>query len=157
MRVEARETEVPIGGAAALPRPRHSVDLAAAARRHGPAIAGYALPFLLVVYLALKGGGYSPIIRSAVGLAVWWIVLRGALVGVLPLARIGTLGWVGLGALVALTIWTGLGIGWSASSERSLTELARMLTYAGVFALALSSIPEPSQLQSPSKSQNRGP
>ena len=47
-------------------------------RRLGPAIAGWALPFALVLYLGLKGGGYDAVVRSEVGIAVWWIVLLGA-------------------------------------------------------------------------------
>ncbi len=138
MQAEARETGAPIGRAPSLPRPRYFTDVIDAVRRNGPAIAGYTIPFLLVLYLALKGGGYSQIIRGEIGLAVWWLVLLGALVGLLPVARIGTLGWLGLGVLLAFAAWTGFGIGWSESSERSVAELARVITYVGTFALALS-------------------
>ena len=50
----------------------------AAFRERGPAIAGFVLPFALVVYLGLKGGGYDLVVRSEVGIAIWWIVLLGA-------------------------------------------------------------------------------
>lgn len=109
-----------------------------AVRRHGPAFAGWLLPFLLVLYLALKEGGYDATIRSEVGIAVWWIVLVGAAVGALPSARITRVGWVGLGLFGAFALWTGLGIGWSESAERSVAELGRVATLLGVFALALS-------------------
>ena len=46
---------------------------------YGEAAAGYALPFLLVTYLALKGGGYDAVVRSEIGIAAWWIVLLGVL------------------------------------------------------------------------------
>ena len=46
------------------------------------------LPFTLVLYLALEGGGYDVLVRSEVGVAIWWIVLLGALVGVLPVRRL---------------------------------------------------------------------
>jgi hypothetical protein len=107
-------------------------------RRHGPAFAGWLLPFLLVLYLALKEGGYDAAIRSEVGIAVWWIVLVGAAVGALPAARIPRVGWTGLGLLAAFALWTGLGIGWSESAERSVAELGRVATLLGIFALALS-------------------
>lgn len=109
-----------------------------AVRRHGPAFAGWLLPFLLVLYLALKEGGYDAAIRSEVGIAVWWIVLVGAAVGALPAARITRVGWVGLGLFGAFALWTGLGIGWSESAERSVAELGRVATLLGIFALALS-------------------
>jgi hypothetical protein len=109
-----------------------------AVRRYGPAFAGWLLPFLLVLYLALKEGGYDAAIRGEVGIAVWWIVLVGAAVGALPTARITRVGWAGLGLLAAFALWTGLGIGWSESAERSVAELGRVATLLGVFALALS-------------------
>ena len=55
--------------------------------RLGPSLATSLVPFLLIVYAGLKGGGYDAIIRGEVGIAVWWIVLLGALVGAFPLAR----------------------------------------------------------------------
>ena len=50
-----------------------------------PAIAAWTLAFSVVFYLALSNGGYDTIVRSQVGIAVWWIVLLGALAGVLPM------------------------------------------------------------------------
>ena len=108
-----------------------------AQRELGPVLAGSVLPFALVVYLALKGGGYDPLVYSQVGIAAWWLVLLGALVGVLPLARIRPAGWLGLGLLTAFAAWTALGIGWSESAGRSVAELGRVAGYLGVFALAL--------------------
>ena len=107
------------------------------ARALGPVLAGWVLPFALVVYLALKGGGYDIVVYSQVGLAAWWLILLGALVGVLPLARIHPAGWVALGFLTAFGAWTALGIGWSESAEQSVAEVGRVATYLGVFALAL--------------------
>ena len=115
-----------------------SESVVAAIRRHGPAFAGWLLPFLLVLYLALKQGGYDGVIRGEVGIAVWWIVLVGAAVGVLPAARIGRPGWIALGLLGAFALWTGLGIGWSESAERSVAELGRVAMLLGVFVLAVS-------------------
>jgi hypothetical protein len=107
------------------------------ARALGPVLAGWVLPFALVLYLALKGGGYDIVVYSQVGLAAWWLILLGALVGVLPLARIHPAAWVALGFLAAFGAWTALGIGWSESAERSAAEVGRLAAYLGVFALAL--------------------
>jgi tetratricopeptide (TPR) repeat protein len=106
-------------------------------RQLGPLVAGYVLPFLLVFYLAMKGGGYDAVVRSQVGIAVWWIVLLGAAVGALPVSRLSRPAWVMFGLLGAFCAWTALSIGWSESSERSTVELARVGVYLGVFALAL--------------------
>jgi heme/copper-type cytochrome/quinol oxidase subunit 2 len=106
-------------------------------RRLGPLVAGYVMPFLLVFYLAMKGGGYDAVVRSQVGIAVWWIVLLGAAVGALPVARLSRSAWAMFGLLAAFCAWTALSIGWSESGERSAAELARVAVYLGVFALAL--------------------
>jgi len=107
------------------------------ASRLGPPLATTLIPFLLIVYVALKGGGYDAIIRGEVGVAVWWIVLIGSIVGILPLAKITRAGWIGIASLTALAIWTAAGISWSESSERSVAELARVATYLGILVLAL--------------------
>ncbi len=106
--------------------------------RVGVALSGSVLPFALVFYLALKGGGFDTIVYSEVGIAVWWILVLGTLAGVVPVARITRAGWVFVGVLGAFAVWTALGIGWSESSERSVAELGRVGVYLGVFALALS-------------------
>ncbi|MBA2240349.1 MAG: O-antigen ligase family protein [Solirubrobacterales bacterium] len=126
--------------AAARPATASGADQWARARTRwstlGPSLAGFALPFLLVVYLALKGGGYDPIVRGEIGIAVWWIVLIGAAAGALPATRVTRAGWVGLGAFAAFAAWTTLGIAWSESAERSVAEMGRLSAYLGVFVLA---------------------
>ena len=106
--------------------------------RLGPILASTVLPFVLVLYLALAGGGYDVVVRSEVGVALWWIVLLGAVVGILPVRPFGRAEQVGLGLLLAFAVWTALGISWSDSSERSVEEVARVLTLLGVLALSLS-------------------
>jgi hypothetical protein len=110
-------------------------DLLSPARR-GP-IAAWTLAFSLVAYLALSNGGYDTIVRSQVGIAVWWIVLLGALSAILP-ARIGAAGWAGIGLLAGFALWTGLAMGWSESAERTAVELGRVAAYLGVLVLAIS-------------------
>jgi hypothetical protein len=95
------------------------------------------LGFGLVVYLGLKGGGYDPLVHDQVGIAVWWIVLAGALVGALPRQRLNPLAWVTLGLLAAFALWTTLSLGWTESDEQTFADLARVATYLGVLALAL--------------------
>jgi tetratricopeptide (TPR) repeat protein len=106
------------------------------ARLDAPAVAAWTLGFTVVAYLALSNGGYDTVVRSQVGIAVWWIVLLGALAGVLP-ARIGAAGWTAIGLLAGFALWTGLAIGWSESAERSTIELGRVAAYLGVLVLAI--------------------
>jgi len=107
-----------------------------AARLDLPAISAWSLAFSLVAYLALSNGGYDTIVRSQVGVAVWWIVLVGAVAGLAP-ARPGARAWVAIGLLGAFGAWTGLAIGWSESAERSTIELGRVATHLGVLVLAI--------------------
>lgn len=119
------------GSAGALALPRRL-----AARVDPSAVAAWALAFAVVTYLGLSNGGYDTVVRSQVGVAVWWIVLLGALAGILP-GRIGKAGWVAIGLLAGFALWTGLAATWSESAERSTIELGRVATYLGVLVLAL--------------------
>src|SRR5690242_1287634 len=102
-----------------------------AARLDAGAVGAWTLAFALVAYLALRGGGYDTVVRSEVGVAVWWIVLLGAAAGVLP-ARIRRDGLVTIGLLAAFTVWVGLAATWSESAERTVVELGRLAAYLGV-------------------------
>jgi O-Antigen ligase len=93
--------------------------------------------FGLVAYLGLKGGGYDPLVHDQVGIAVWWVILAGALVGALPNRRPSVLALVGLGLLVAFVAWTALSLAWTESVEKTWADLARVAGYLGVFALAV--------------------
>lgn len=97
----------------------------------------WALCFGLVAYLGLDGGGYDPLVHDQVGIAVWWILLGGILVGALPRRRPSTLALAALGLLAGFAVWTALSLNWTESTEKTAADLARVATYAGVFALAL--------------------
>ncbi len=100
------------------------------------ALSAWTLAFTLVTYLALRDGGYDTIVRSEVGVAVWWIILLASLAGVLP-SRIGAAGWVTIALLGGFAAWTGLAISWSQSAEQSVLELGREATYLGFLVLAI--------------------
>jgi hypothetical protein len=99
--------------------------------------AAWLLAFAPVVYLGLSGGGYDIIARSEVGIVVWWTVLAGVLLGVLPRSRVPAAAWVGALLLGSFFAWTWMAVGWSQSAERSLAEAARVATYLGFFMLAV--------------------
>ena len=84
-----------------------------AVRRNGARVGTWALPFVLVVYLGLKGGGYDSVVRDEVGVAIWWIVVIGALLAIFPTSAPRRNDWVGLGLLTGFALWTGIGIAWS--------------------------------------------
>ncbi len=95
-----------------------------------------ALTLVLTVYLALSGGGYDIVVRSELGILIWWLLLLGVIIGVLPRTRLSRATWVALAALTGLFAWTWLGAGWSKSEELSLVEVGRVATYIGAFLLA---------------------
>ncbi|MGI9557134.1 MAG: O-antigen ligase family protein, partial [Solirubrobacterales bacterium] len=112
--------------------PRINVDPAGAAT--------FLLSALLVLYIALENGGFDAITRSEVGIAIWWVVLLGTAALVLPLPWRTRPGLTLIALLGAFAAWTALAFTWTESSERTATELARVLTYLGVLVLALSAV-----------------
>jgi hypothetical protein len=91
----------------------------------------------LTVYLALSGGAYDIVVRSDVGLVIWWLLLLGLIVGVIPRARLSRATWIAMALLTGFFVWTWLGAGWSQSEELSLVEVGRVGTYGGAFGLAV--------------------
>jgi O-antigen ligase/polysaccharide polymerase Wzy-like membrane protein/tetratricopeptide repeat protein len=107
-----------------------------AARRLTAFVIAAALP----LYLAIEGGGYDLVIRQEAGLVTWWLLAGGLALGLLPRARAdGRLAVPLLGAL-ALVAVTALSLTWTESDERSFAELARLLFYVGLIALALAAL-----------------
>lgn len=101
------------------------------------ALSASALAGGLVLYLGLDGGGYDIVVRSQVGIVLWWIVLVGAAWGLLPRARLAPIAWLALGLFAGFVAWAALATTLSLSSERSLAELSRVSTYLAVLVLAI--------------------
>jgi hypothetical protein len=101
------------------------------------AIAVWLLGFGLVLYLAFNGGGFGPIVRDQLGVIVWWGVLLGLAVGILPLTRLRRGSWVSLGLLTAYVCWAALSLIWTDVSHNTIEDVGKFVTYLGVFALAL--------------------
>jgi hypothetical protein len=101
------------------------------------AVASWLLCFGLVVFLGLEGGGFDPLVHDQVGIAVWWVVLLTVAVGALPRRRLGGMALVALALLAAFVLWVVLSLIWTESTERTFLEVARGLTYLGVFLLVL--------------------
>ena len=58
-----------------------------------------------------RRGGYDIVVRSEIGLIIWWFVLLGALVGLLPRANVPRAGWIATVVLAGfLMSLTGVGI-----------------------------------------------
>lgn len=129
----------PEGSTGRLSRPLLAgrASAASVAELAGPWLGTAVLPFVLVFYLAMQGGGYDPIVRGEVGIAAWWILVLGVAVGELPRRRPTVAASGALVLLALFAVWVGLGISGAESSERAIGELARVLSLLGVFALAI--------------------
>jgi hypothetical protein len=100
--------------------------------------AAWLLGFLPITYLALSGGGYDVVARSGVAILVWWVVLLGVIVGVLPRRRLTRTAWVALALFAAFFAWTWIAVGWTSSKEQTLAEAGRVGGYLGMLVLGLS-------------------
>lgn len=98
----------------------------------------WGVPFALVVYLALRGGGYDAVVRLEAGIAIWLLVGAAALAGVIWRPGIDRQALTLLGVLVVFAAWTAASLVWTDSAERTMAEVARVVTYVGAFALLLS-------------------
>ena len=103
-----------------------------------PSLVGFGIPFLLVFTLALGDGGYDLVLRSQVGLIVWWVLLLGLSVGLLPFQRVSRVGWIAMGIFAGLIAITAIAtLTWTESAERSFIELSRITMIFGAFVLML--------------------
>ena len=118
---------------------RSSTDSYERAHFDGGAIWTWILCLGLVVYLSLEGGGYDPIVDNQVGVVVWWVLLLATAVGAIPRGRLRRPALTALGLLALFAIWTALSLTWTESTQKTWLDLARVVGYVGVFALALSS------------------
>lgn len=101
-------------------------------RPHWSEISAFVVPFVLVVLLALDSGGYDILARSKFGIFIWWLVLLGVAVGLLPLIRVTRFGWLIVGLLTALAAWVGIAaLTWTQATERSVIETGRVVTMLG--------------------------
>jgi hypothetical protein len=122
---------------ALAPARRWSLSDLVSVRVDTAAVATWTSSFAIVVYLSLRNGGYDTIVRSQVGVAIWWILLLAALAGILP-TRIGRAAWVAIGLLTAFAAWTAVAVVWSGNVESTVLELGRLAAYLGILVLAVS-------------------
>lgn len=107
-------------------------------RTPDPVVAAcFFLPFIVVVYLGMKSGGFDNLIYGQVGILAWWIVILGVIAGIQPALRVSRAGWVAIALLGGFTTWTMAAMTWSSSSERTMIEIGRVAAYLGIFVLAV--------------------
>jgi hypothetical protein len=92
------------------------------------------------VVLALDNGGYETVTRGTLGVVVWAVIALGFAFGFLPRGRPVPAAWVALGSFAAMAAWTAIALTWTESSGHTFEELARVLQYGGLVALAYFSL-----------------
>jgi O-antigen ligase len=117
-------------------------------RRYGPGGASHAFrarleetaaliaPPLLIVGLALAGGGYEVGARHIAGLVVWLVVVGLLALGAASRAALGRPFHWGAGLLFGLALFSSISSLWSGSIELSVIEADRVLVYLGVLLAA---------------------
>ena len=93
--------------------------------------------FVLIAYLALRGGGYEVVVRSELGVAIWVAILAVSAIGIFPRNSLSRRGYLLVGLFVAYVVWTGLALVWTESAERTVLELSRVVILFGIFVFAL--------------------
>jgi O-Antigen ligase len=93
-------------------------------------------PLLLLLGLALAGGGFALSERHVAGLAVWLIVVALLVLGAAGRALLARPFYWATGLIGALALLSAFSSFWSGSIELSVTEADRVLVYLGVFLAA---------------------
>jgi hypothetical protein len=90
-------------------------------------------PLLLLLGLALAGGGFDLSDRHLAGLAVWLLVVGMLVLGLAGRASLGRTFYLVTGLIGALALFSAFSSLWSGSIELSVIEADRVLVYLGFF------------------------
>lgn len=90
-----------------------------------------------VIGISLAYGGYGLTARGTVAIAVWWAIILGLGLALLPFRRPTREAYVTGGLLAGLGVLAALSVSWSASPGSSFVEFNRITLYLGFFILAV--------------------
>ncbi len=93
-------------------------------------------PVLLIVGLALGGGGFDVGARHVAGIAAWVVVVLLLAFGAASRTTLGKPLYWGTGLIGGLAVWSAISSLWSGSVELSVIEADRVLVYLGFFLAA---------------------
>src|SRR3954469_12653296 len=95
------------------------------------------IPALLLLGLALAGGGFGLSDRHVAGLATWLLGVGGLGFGGAGRLALGRTFYWASGLIAALALFSAFSSAWSGSIELSVIEADRVVVYLGFFVLAL--------------------
>lgn len=90
-----------------------------------------------LVLAALQEGSYAPAAYSKLAVGLWWVVLLGLVLAVLPQAPLSRLGLVAGGLILGFGAFFVLSTGWAGNSERAFEGAVRALAYGGLFCVVV--------------------
>jgi len=93
-------------------------------------------PLVLILGLALAGGGFDLSPRHIAGLGAWLVVVGLLALGAAARARLGRPFYWASGLILGLALLSAISSLWSGSIELSVTEADRVLAYLGFFLAA---------------------
>ena len=91
----------------------------------------------VVFWAAYDGGLYSVGSWTALAIVVWWAVVLGLVLGLLPRGAPPRGAWITGSLLAAFAAFTGLSGFWAAGAEAPFQGMGRVLLYVGVLAFVL--------------------
>ncbi len=110
-------------------------------RRALPAVAA-ALLLAAPTALAFFSGGFFTEPRLIAAIAAWVLVFALALAGPAPLPR-SLAGWLALGGLAALGIWSAISIAWAPLRAPAQGNVEEIILYAGALIVAIGALRSP--------------
>jgi tetratricopeptide (TPR) repeat protein len=93
-------------------------------------------PLVLIVPLALVGGGFDLSDRHLAGLGAWLLVVALLVLGAAGRTRVGRPFYLATGLILGLALLSAISSFWSGSIELSVIEADRVLVYLGLFLAA---------------------
>jgi hypothetical protein len=88
-------------------------------------------------WLGYQDGAFGLTPRASFGIAVWWTIVVGVVIGLWPLVRPNRAAVVTGGLLAGFAALAGASMVWAASAEQAFLEFERSVMYVGVYALAV--------------------
>ena len=85
----------------------------------------------------LNQGGYALGFVAGAAIAIWWVVLFGLLLRLLPRQAPPVAAVAAGGSLALLAAWTAASLGWASDDGAAFVEIVRVLSYLGLFALVV--------------------